>query len=592
MSDNKVSPDLPAAVAAKQSYVEVQQPSHRLPLDVAAQPALARKVAVLVAHGMGNQVPFQTLEMVASRLLRHAVRPPAPAMPVRVGLANVNGTQLPRAEMTILDQTKRPVDVHFYEAYWAPLTEGKVTARDSVWFLFMAGLRGIWGAGLAGNFGRWMFEHWQAFPVHHFRLLVAFLAGMLVIASVVIMNSAIAAVAASRALTSAPSEWPSNGLLTDLTNDLAFFEIRAVVFLGVGLVLPMLLRWISLKRGRPFKLWQPLRWILRLSFAVTIVLTAWTGRNVVVHLVVHHADPGTEHSYWTQAWANSLGEWIASHTSGLPHRAADLIGLALRWCFGSISISEPGSEVFVSTFVLVWVVAVIIAYIGRWFLRQFVGDVAAYISSYAVSKFDELRNQIQEASLKVMRPVYEGRNASNTGFDYEEIVVVGHSLGSVIAYDTLNALLNQLSTGGYPLDVARRTKAFITFGSPLDKTAYIFRNQWPQNHEIREALAAAKQPMILDYANRPKHWVNIYSVDDWIGGSLEFYDVAPGRANWSARARGRLRLGPLRGVPAPAGGTQRIRNVEDPEACIPLAAHTSYWESETFAGELYGAIIA
>jgi len=161
----------------------------------------------------------------------------------------------------------------------------------------------------------------------------------------------------------------------------------------------------------------------------------------------------------------------------------------------------------------------VIAYVGRWFLREYVGDVAAYVSSDSLSKSDELRNSVQKASLGVFQPVHEEesqeskerRTAARESransepeiqFEYKEIVVLGHSLGSVIAFDTIDALLN-LPSGSTALDISPRTKTFLTFGSPLDKTAFIFRLQRPRQNEIREVLAVAKQPMIQDYAFRP-----------------------------------------------------------------------------------------
>jgi hypothetical protein len=215
-----------------------------------------------------------------------------------------------------------------------------------------------------------------------------------------------------------------------------------------------------------------------------------------------------------------------------------------------------------------------------------------------------LRNQIQKVCLDVFGPVYHQRNEQDTGFEYEEIVVVGHSLGSVIAYDTVNALLNQKPSPPpncnapgppkpqHPLEVPRRTKTLLTFGSPLDKTAYVFRCQRPEENEIREALAAAKQPMILDYDYRPKSWVNLYSRDDWFSGSLEFYDVPKQKHPWYRLLWAKFTGKPLPSLPAPPGGDQRVRNWKDPEACIPLIGHTYYWKSEKFASELYKAVIA
>src|SRR6478609_9368316 len=74
---------------------------------------------------------------------------------------------------------------------------------------------------------------------------------------------------------------------------------------------------------------------------------------------------------------------------------------------------------------------------------------------------------------------------------------------------------------------------------------------------IREQLAAVVQPMIQDYRNRTFRWVNVYSRNDIICGSLDFYD--------------------LPGTSAPPG----IENVRDKDALIPLVAHVEYWKNLT-----------
>src|SRR5262249_59720576 len=53
-----------------------------------------------------------------------------------------------------------PRRVHLYEAYWAPLTEGRVQLRDVIGFLGSGALNGRRNAEARGGFGRWMFGHW------------------------------------------------------------------------------------------------------------------------------------------------------------------------------------------------------------------------------------------------------------------------------------------------------------------------------------------------------------------------------------------------------------------------------------------------
>lgn len=72
---------------------------------------------------------------------------------------------------------------------------------------------------------------------------------------------------------------------------------------------------------------------------------------------------------------------------------------------------------------------------------------------------------------------------------------VGHSIGSVIAYDTLNGIINHGLINNQDWNAVGRTKLLLTFGSPLDQTAFIFRAQVEDN-PCREMLASAKQPLL------------------------------------------------------------------------------------------------
>jgi hypothetical protein len=137
-------------------------------------------------------------------------------------------------------------------------------------------------------------------------------------------------------------------------------------------------------------------------------------------------------------------------------------------------------------------------------------------------------------------------------------------------YDTLNKMINDdelATTGGADvtrccdgapvesLRTRRRTKLLLTFGSPLDKIAFLFHIQsGGRAGEAREALASATQPLITDTERPP--WVNVWSPQDIISGDLDFYDL-PDKSNHS-----------------------RVKNIIDPHATTLLAAHTQYWQND------------
>jgi hypothetical protein len=218
-----------------------------------------------------------------------------------------------------------------------------------------------------------------------------------------------------------------------------------------------------------------------------------------------------------------------------------------------------------------WFGLVAEAFFVRYFIIEFVGDVAAYISPYKDSKFDELRQKIQKVGLDVGKIIYGFGSPQETVPHYDKIVVVGHSLGSVLAYDTLNALINtdSVSAAADRQDVVGRTRALLTFGSPLDKTAFIFRMQ-PRNEQdwIREQMAASVQPLIVDYARyrpSPFEWVNIWSIWDIISGALNYYDDPARRAD----------------------KPPYVVNERDPQAWIPFYAHVQYWNNKVLHQQLY-----
>lgn len=90
-----------------------------------------------------------------------------------------------------------------------------------------------------------------------------------------------------------------------------------------------------------------------------------------------------------------------------------------------------------------WAFLIAEALLVRYFIIEYVGDVAAYVSPYKDSKFDEIRHQIQRIGLDAGKVIYGFGPPQPAIPAYEKVVIVGHSLGSVLAYDTLNALINQ-----------------------------------------------------------------------------------------------------------------------------------------------------
>ena len=448
------------------------------------QPMLAETVdgpvAVLVCHGMGQQVRFETIGQIAAAILKQAAAQGCTRPHSGVELAFQNESFLARAELNWTKPNGKPHSVHVYEAYWAPVTEGQVTYWETISFLFSAAWQGIRSSKFFKpcDFQRYLF-----------------------------------------------------GQLRDLT----IYARTRVALLIVSLVLAAQVTAIAMVLA---KLLDQLKQIKASHFAIKQVL-------VVIFPGIHLLRSAT---------ASPEQKWLT---------ALALLG---------------------------WYLLVAEIFFVRYFLIEYAGDVAAYISPYKDSKFEDIRTKIQAIGLNVAKVIYGFGNVTAVP-DYERIVFAGHSLGSVLAYDTLNAVINLDLTSGTPGSkrVAERTAKLITFGSPLDKTAFLFRNQ--SNHvkdPLREQMASAFQPLILNYAAfRKLHlWTNLWSPMDVISGSLEYYDVptiAPGQPLDPGEPLGA-------GYPRQKDDPRRVENLRDPAATIPFVAHVQYWSGNLLAKTLYDAV--
>jgi hypothetical protein len=541
-----------------------------------------RKLAVFVTHGMGQQVPFATLDAVFEQLRRlppfSAVRPEAET--VRLG-----DQQMQRLVLRLPSLGR---EIHFYEGYWAPLTEGEVSLRDISGFLLRAGVNGILNS--TTSFSRWIFGRWQSYeiPVRTWAYLVVALA---TIGSLALMNTVIGVVSAARAtLGQAPPAWLSDALFCDLTTTLNIFLVIATAFIiTLG----------SARLARRTWLRGVLGFLSVVLFALTLLATILAGLALPLLILSHLQHEGA----WSPGmlrWSSLLGQhgaatlntWCSAVFLALP--VLVLLYALVTWAWRFIRAAgsqigarranqQPLASLLVLAALAVGTMLIIIEVIALWpsggsdnhwplrllvtwvavlllsggvrrFLVQYLGDVAVYVESHTVDRFAELRARIRECVADRARAVFGA-----TGQDaYAGVVVVGHSLGSVVSYDVLNQLLCEdaidQQAGKPTRDIAKRTPLFLTFGSPLDKTAFIFAIQHRRTTQAREALAASSQPMLQDYAWRPERWVNIYSPWDIISGALEYYDL-PG-----------------------ASDTRQVTNERDRDATTLLMAHVEYWE--------------
>ncbi len=503
-----------------------------------------RRAAVLICHGMGQQVRFATLDDVARAVADQASLVEGRAVPVTSDLvADGDGKLLARTTLTLAvppvgDRGARQLQVDFFEAYWAPLTEGKVTLWDSLRLFLKAGGRGMVFALRDGTFDRWMFGARQEFQIPP-RAIIQLGLAMAVLASLTLSFPLYLLLAGTGLLKGLGSTWPPAPAMARLAAGaaalLAFGLLTAAVA-GAGAGLSALAR---RRRQEPHR--RTARGGDR-SVASGLLgrVGAVAGCVLVLGACAYLGLAGTYRELFRAL--RHTGATLAPH---------------------SVSAILAGVVVVLGGLVLLAL---------RHFLIQYAGDVVAYVSPYEVSKFQELRDAVQSVGRGVARYVYGC--ADGGGPVYDSVYLVGHSLGSVVAYDTLDDAINrEIRAGGWgqatnpPRDVIRRTKLLLTFGSPLDKTAFIFRTQQlRRENDIREALAANMQPMILSYAYRPRRWINLWSPFDWISGVIDYSDQ-----------------------PDPPRD-RCVHNVRHRGSVFAPLAHVDYWKRPLLRGVLYAAI--
>ena len=579
----------------------LDEPHPPRPLASTPRGSARGPMAVIVAHGMGQQVRFETLTTMATRLVAVAGGP----SPTRARLVEIDGQRLARVEVQV-PTCNGPREVHVYETYWAPLTEGEVTLRDVTRFLFVAGANGLRN-GIA-VFRRWLFGQFRPFPVPVLTL-VSLLAGLMLVLALMAINSAIALVAAAR-LAVPGASWPSAGLIGDFSTVFNVLLVVAGAFVGtlwiargarmrsgryaartvfglVSLVLMIALIGATIAAGvaivallalhqragpRPPLLGEMLspavvdafNGAVEVGVGIAVVVLALVVGWKLIAALVRRRPPSLPSLQQGSALSSRVVLTVFA-VLGAGLLAETGVFLLTGW---RIVPAAPESTPLLRT--LAWLLLVAGAWVVRNALVEYVGDVAAYVQPYVLDRFNDLRTKIRETVAGTVAAVYRAAAPDGT-FQYDGVILVGHSLGSVALYDALNQLvaddgLAGANPAGGAVDTVERTALFLTFGSPLDKTAFVFDSE-PCRAETRAALAATSRPLIEDPVARRFDWINVYSPWDIISGRLDYYDPPAASA---------------------ADGYKPVQNVRDAEATTPLLAHVEYWESS----RLYDLVLA
>ncbi|MBI4336724.1 MAG: hypothetical protein HY683_02695 [Chloroflexi bacterium] len=181
--------------------------------------------------------------------------------------------------------------------------------------------------------------------------------------------------------------------------------------------------------------------------------------------------------------------------------------------------------------------------VAKPFIVGSVGDVAIYTTMDMKSKHYEVRQRILNGSVKKLSWLLTSQGKG--GPAYGRVVLAGHSLGSVVAYDSLNRINNAINIGLLEPGLAGKLRGLVTFGSPLDKIAFFFDERSPRSQYLKKQLLAqyhsfkrrpaypnwtpprTLHPDIRRYLDGTR-WLNFWARRDPVSGPLDFYEIPKG----------------------------------------------------------------
>ncbi|HEX4003598.1 MAG TPA: hypothetical protein VHX36_13180 [Candidatus Acidoferrales bacterium] len=460
--------------------------------------------AIWIVHGMGQQIQFETLDTLAQGVLS-VVQLTANSKP-RMRTVKVGDRTLQRVELDVNGATDpgQKYELHLYEAYWAPMTEGVAKLTDVVGFLLDGAFRGL--LNCVSKFRRALFGLMEEFRIPIRTPFWIFLA-LAILGALTVINGVIVAAGAARtklpvlAGSALDSYWPQLTAIASCMTAVAFT-------FGVVLFLAELAKPKELSRGVRLML-SVVVWsgfvctVLSILGTALVMVSAkylrWLPKCYVERFTgMHRAQLqafvtlAILSCVFLVALAMSRRAYLRSHENELREDHALLCLLFLAFLlhlscivvplrvlvYAGFDVKHLAGWTLIYSTVWVWPLLIVLSAKIRTILVEYVGDVAIYVTPNKLDRFQEVRTKIKDEARTVASAVYMAcEKGINHRFLYDQVAIVGHSLGSVIAYDTLNRLMLDDWLSSNHLGIAERTNSLITFGSPLEKTRFSSRSR-------------------------------------------------------------------------------------------------------------------
>jgi hypothetical protein len=575
--------------------------------------------AVWIVHGMGQQIKFATLDSLTEGILSVAELPlGATGFQPNASSIRVGDEIVQRVEVKVRSSDgKRNINLHLYEAYWAPLTEGVAKLTDVVGFLVDGALRGILNS-FGQSFKRAMFGDVCEFKIKR-RVPLYISAILLMLGSLAVINGVVLLAAGSKVsivkFDPLKNFWPeitsiasamcalaiSLGAILFLAESckarnatrlrqraLSWISWLGVVFSSVGIVAAAGIFALAPICARVREVLRHMHWARLQSISTVIILSSL--ELIGLALTARAKKRSEKKSTLDQSAIDgevkkekSKRQFVfALLLAALLLQTAAILSVAVGFGWAPLAGYElPDWLLWIclrlANPLWVWPFLIFLSSQVRTLMVQYVGDVAIYVTSNKIDRFSEVREKIKDVAYKSASSVYHAMMEHQNSFAYEKIAIIGHSLGSEIAYDTLNRLINEDRLAGGTLRIPERTCLLETFGSPLNKIAFFFTIQGTDTFQIREQLAETVQPLLMNYAYRPFPWINIHSGNDIISGDVYLYDWPAANSDLAKAANG---------APTPTNYNPAEENF-DLGASVALVAHVDYWKNKCIWQKLY-----
>ena len=447
-------------------------------------PANRNRAAILLIHGVGQQKPYQMLDRFARGLIDHYGPNIEKIEPELFQLSRRDSVRS-RIRLKFKNSVGRNhyQELDLYEFYWAGMVQGQVSLRQMLRWCFKTSFPPLklWSqhTAMPSEIGKRFFE---LLPTLIREFATAF--GLLLAIGLVIFPVPYIAIQARDFVTAGQNVLSILQSLNDTTPGL----FGAVVLFIIGLL-------------EVFIILNALQILIRLIFQQgmeTQMLRRWALASIGLSILL-----------LPSVWA--------------------LFRLVRNWEMENMG--QVLAALFSPT-VSGGLISLVLAYGASRFLIDFVGDIPLYVEADEKSSFYRTRNQIKSAGTRMVTNLLDEE-------EYEAVYLVGHSLGSVIAYETINQILREHRAGaGYDMT---KLQGLLTFGSPLDKIYYFFRD----NVGNKQAIRAQIQSFLHGFRRRSSgrdygpyrfarytvpslknlQWVNVYSAMDFVSDNLDFYHV-------------------------------------------------------------------